>query len=200
MLPFTFLPSRLLRFLFCGLLVGLLSASAAFAQLKIYAKFENGTNEWAGTSLASGRSNWVELEGLSLSSSNTVSFGSAGPGASVGKVNFEDALFVKSVDRLTPQIFLSLAQGSTLENLVVEFVSTLGPNPAVVFRVEFKLVAFTSLSTDSADGESQLRENVKFAYGAMRLTHWPINSNGTLGTPVTRAWNRVRNNSTFTDL
>ena len=163
----------------------MVSATAGFAgNFTIYAKFDTGTGAWAGTSTAAGRSAWVELESFSFASENVLTIGATTGGIGSGKVTFEEAELLKQIDRLTPQIFGSLASGSHMTDFVVEYVQNTGSGstPQVVFRAEFKLVGFTSAATQSSAGDSVLKERIKIAYGSMRLTAWPVNPDGTPAT------------------
>ena len=107
------------------------------------------------------------------------------------------------MDRLTPQIFTNLASGTALRNaalpadLIIEFVKDAGAGPVVFFRVEMKLVFFTSQSTTTTTNDETVQENIQLQYGAVRITTAQILANGTLSPPRIQSWNRVRNTSAF---
>lgn len=116
---------------------------------------------------AAGRS-WNRFRSALLNS--TVFGGSAVP------VAFNPGAISKSVDRLTPQIFTNLASGTAMRNaalpadLIIEFVKDAGAGPVVFFRVEMKLVFFTSQSTTTTTNDETVQENIQFQYGAVRIT------------------------------
>ena len=181
-------------------LVFLLTAAAprGLAQVTIYAKFLDGLGNWAGESTDPGRTGWAKLDSIALSFTNPTVIGGA-----PGPVVFNPGALTKAVDRLTPQIFANLASGSFLRNatlpadLTIEFVKQGVAGPVVYFRVELKLVLFSSQKTDAATGDESVRENVEIQFGATKVTTWPILGNGTLGPPKIQSWSRVFNNSTF---
>lgn len=171
------------------------------AQVTIYAKFLNGATPWNGESTAAGRTGWAELESISLGAATPVTIGSATGGAGAGKLAFDPIAISKVVDRLTPQIFASMASGQNLSgqtngDLTIEFVRPVGGTPTVFFRVELKLVFFVSSASTTTVGDVTVRENIKMLCGAQRITTVPI-VGGIPQTPVVRSWSQVLNNSTF---
>ena len=178
-----------------------IGASVSSAQVTIYAKFLNGASPWNGESTAQGRTGWAELDSISLGASIPVTIGSASGGAGVGKLVFDPIVISKVVDRLTPQIFANMASGQALTgqtngDLTIEFVKNVGATPTVFFRVEMKLVFFTSTGSATADGDNTVHENIKMLCGAQRVTVVPI-VGGTPQTPIVKSWSQVLNNSTF---
>jgi type VI protein secretion system component Hcp len=176
-------------------------ASHSQAQVTIYAKFLDGTiggSPWAGESTDPGRTGWAKLESFSFGFTNASIVGGA-----TAPVAFNPGAISKAVDRLTPQIFTNLASGTPLRNtalpadLTIEFVKDAGAGPVVFFRVEMKLVYFSSQGTATNSGDDTVQENVQIQFGAVRVTNTPILPGGTLGTPVIRSWSHVLNNSTF---
>ena len=178
-----------------------IGASVSSAQVTIYAKFLNGASPWNGESTAQGRTGWAELDSISLGASTPVTIGSATGGAGAGKLVFDPIVISKVVDRLTPQIFANMASGQALTgqtngDLTIEFVKNVGATPTVFFRVEMKLVFFTSTGSATADGDNTVHENIKMLCGAQRVTVVPI-VGGTPQTPIVKSWSQVLNNSTF---
>ena len=173
-------------------------ASLCEAQVTIYAKFLDGAAVWAGESTDPGRSGWAKLDSFSFSFTNpSVVGGSSAP------VVFNPGAFSKPVDRLTPQIFANLASGTPLRNaalpadLIVEFVKTGAAGPVVIFRVEMKLVVFSSQGTATATADLTVQENLQLQFGAVRITNYPILPSGLQGTPQIQSWSRVLNNGSF---
>ncbi len=178
-----------------------IGASVGFGQVTIYAKFLNGLTPWNGESTAQGRTGWAELESISLGAATPVTIGAAAGGAGVGKLEFDPIAISKVVDRLTPQIFATMASGQSLHgqtngDLTIEFVKPVGGTPTVFFRVELKLVFFVSSASATTVGDDTVRENIKMVCGAQRITTVPI-VGGVAQPPVVRSWSQVLNTAAF---
>ena len=198
----TRLTHPLVRLAFAVALLVFAGASLCQAQITVYAKFLDGTGVWAGESTAPGRTGWAELSSLSFGGSNAVTLSGAGGGASVGPHKFDDIVLTKHVDRLSPQIFITLAGGTPLTtgstaDVTFEFVRTAAAGPVTFFRVEYMTAYFKSLKSSSAAGDDSLIENVTLLAGSVRITYWPILANGSQGTPIVRMWNAITNTPTF---
>ena len=191
--------SNLVRLAFAAALFLTLAAPLCRAQLpvSIYARLSNGTGVWAGESTDPGRTGWTNLREVSFGADN--SRGLSG----TATATFRSPALKKLVDRLSPQIFFTLASGGHLDlgapnaDLTVEFVRVVNSIPVVFFRVEMRFLFINSTSSSAAAGEDTLQESVTFSGGSMRYTQWVINPNGTQGASVTKAWNVVTNSQTF---
>ena len=170
----------------------------AQSPISIYARFSNGTGVWAGESTEPGRTGWTNLREFSFGADNPSSV--ANP---AGAVSFRAPALKKLVDRLSPQLFVTLALGAPLNlgtpnaDLTVEFVRVVNSNPVVFFRVELRQLYINGLSSAGVDGEDTLEESVTLSSAAMRFTHWIINPNGTQGASVTKTWNVASGNQNF---
>jgi type VI protein secretion system component Hcp len=175
-----------------------LGAAWCPAQVTIYAKFLDGTGSWGGPLTNSARVGWVTLKDFSMSFGSPAIFGGA-----TNAATFNPAAFSKEVDRLTPQIFYSIASGAALRNsslpadMTIEFVKNAGAGPVVFLRIEMKLVLFSSLSNSAAEFDDTVQEQIQLKFGALRLTSWPVLTDGTLGPPVIQSWSQVLGNGNF---
>ncbi len=187
---------RFLGLLLLGLVLGTTGVRSLSAQgLTIFVQFSDGTGQWAGTSLVTGRGSWVEMTACSFGMANPVTYtGSGGVG---GRTQFSDITLTKGVDKLTPAIFASLVSGGGVipansqgANVTIEF--TTGSPGTLLFRVELKDVYFTGLSSGGAMGDSRIFESVSMAMGSVRITQF---NNGVAGAP--KSWSIVTNSASF---
>ena len=194
---------RLSRLALASLIFLLAAANVSRADLNAYARFVDGTGVWAGEATAPGRAGWVVLKSISLGLENPSTIGSTSGGGGSGITKFTDIVLSKLIDRVTPQIFATLSSGTPLNgtagipDVILEFTRTVAGTEMVFFRVEMKLVLFTSLTTAAADGDDDLTETVRMQCGAYRITEIPTNPNGTAGTPIVRSWSQVLNRNVF---
>lgn len=179
-----------------------LGASPGHAQVTMYARFANGNAPWAGASIDVGRSGWTNLTSVSFGTSVAVNFGGGSP--TVGPPAFDSVVLTKAVDRLTPQIFATLAPGTPIDgglgvaDVTLEFVTQTVAGPVTYFRVELRRAYLVEQKTAVAVGGNTVEETVALKNVAFRYTHWPILANGTQGTAVVRSWSSVSNTPTFT--
>ena len=170
-------------------------ASLGRAQITIYDKFADGTGVWAGESTDAGRTGWTNLD--------NVNFGATNPGGG-GVTAFDSVVIVKKVDRLSPQIFATLASGTQLNggagfpDVNIEFVKVGAAGPVTFFRVELRLASFSQQSTAAGSGDDALRESVTLKNVAFRFTYWTIQPNGSQGASVVKSWSTSSNAPTFT--
>ena len=189
-----------MRLAFAVALLLTLTAPLCRAQspISIYARFSNGTGVWAGESTDPGRTGWTNLREVSFGADNSSTISNP-----TGTVSFRSPALKKLVDRLSPQLFVTLAiggpvnQGAPNADLTVEFVRVVNSIPVVFFRVELRPLFINSLSSSSVEGDDTLQESVTVSSGSMRFTHWIINANGTQGTSVTKTWNVANGNQNF---
>lgn len=168
------------------LLLLTLGASLGRAQVTIYARFLNGTGVWAGESTAPGRTGWAELKSVSFGAYSEPTAGGGGG----RRASFENITLSKNVDRLSPQIFSSVTQGTRLSSggVTIEFVRTAAAGPVTFFRLELRDPLITQTSSSAAAGDGNILERLVINTDAMRYTHWPILANGSQGTPVVFAF------------
>ena len=157
-----------------ALAVLLLTLTAGVCQAdvdKIYVKFLDGLTPWNGESTDVGRTGWAELD--------TVSFGadrasSLGGGAAAG--TSRPIVIARRVDRLTPQIFLTMLQGAPLNqgsgvaDVIIEFTKTVNSITSVFLRIEMRNVVFTKTGSGASPDDADVREEVTLIGGSMRYT------------------------------
>ncbi len=168
---------------------------------KIYAKLSSGTGSWTGpVTVPANRAGWVELQNFSFGTDATTTFPSGG-GASPGRAFFRSLVLTKEVDRLTPQMFASLTTGTSVPqsgqaSVIVEFVGLYGANETTFLRVELKPVYLTTQKAAPSNGDS-IHEDITMVAASVRMTWWPVDSNGVQGTAISSSFNFQTNASTF---
>jgi type VI secretion system secreted protein Hcp len=111
----------------------------------------------------------------------------SGGGGGAGKVNVQDISFTKYVDKSSPSLFLSCANGSHLPTATL-VVRKAGENPLEYLKLEFETVLISSYSTGGSGGEDRLTENVTLNFAKMKLSYTPQNEKGGGESPVVTGW------------
>lgn len=193
---------RGLSFLALACLLATLFTASVQAQIEIFAVFGPGTGVWAGTEAdyddsPGGAATAIPIKSLAFSAENLASIATGSSGSGAGVCRLKELEVSKVVDKLSPQIFSFLTTGQHLDTLAFYFRKTVAGVPRTFLKVEFKLVFFTSTTLAAGDGDSELVENVKIAYGAQRITFIPISTGGVAGTPKIEAWSQTKNQPVF---
>lgn len=194
------MPSRLLRrpgFLlrpFLGIAALLCFAAllpAARAGESIYAKFGNGTGAYAGeVTTPAAYAGWALIPSVSNGFSHAhVTGQTTTPAAS-------DISFLRSVDRLSPQLFQLMLTGSviggstTAVGLTVDFVQAGATTPYL--RLEFKNAYVDSQSNSASTGDNGVYESISISFDAVRMTYYPATGN-----PIVYSWTFSTNQASF---
>src|SRR6478752_5281026 len=81
-----------------------------------------------------------------------------GGGAGAGKVNVQDISFTKYIDKSSPSLFLSCANGKHIPTATL-VVRKAGEKPLEYLKLELTEVLVSSVSTGGSGGEDRLTEN-----------------------------------------
>ena len=134
-----------------------------------------------------------EVSSFSFDIAQTLNIGSASSGAGAGKVTFNPFSITRKVDKASPVLFQMACAGTAFESVVLALRRS-GATPgsgAIFLRYDFKFVAVKTISW-SYDPEAPA-EIVTFEYGGLQVRYAAQNPNGSLTTPVSGGWNRVKN-------
>ncbi len=132
----------------------------------------------------------IELKSFQFKIENSVSFGSASGGAGAGKASFTSIHVTKLFDKSTPELLKAVTRGSHWNEASIVFRKRGGSQP--LLTVNLKLV-FVSSWEQGGKAEPPLLENVDFEAGTFSVSYAAQNPNGSVGSPVTYGWDRVRN-------
>lgn len=176
-------------FRFAGLFFALLLVSALPARGAVDYLLE--IEGIPGESTADGRLNTIELESFSFGASNPTTIGTGG--LSSGKVSFSDITFSKRLDRSSPLLYLSTAQGKPIKKAVLYGRVTVGAGkPAEFYVLTLENVFVTSVQTSGSSDDIPM-EAFSLSFGKIHLSYRPQLDNGTLGDPVRFGWDLVAN-------
>jgi type VI secretion system secreted protein Hcp len=119
-----------------------------------------------GESTDSKHSGWIEIHDYDLDVSQTVSrTASSAGGASAERADFSEFCFAKSLDKASPKLALACANGTHIDNIVVELCRAGGD------KLRFMQYTFTncliSSFTTSADHDFP-EDDVAFIYGKVQ--------------------------------
>ncbi len=115
-----------------------------------------------------------------------------GGGAGAGKVNVQDLSITKYVDKASPELFLSTANGQHHETVSL-VVRKAGTNPVEYIKITLTEVLITSLSTGGSGGEDRLTENVTFNFAKVKYEYTPQKKDGSAEAAVTQGWDIAGN-------
>lgn len=179
---------------------GLLLLAASRAQaVEIFIKFTPAVGAPAIVGESSdvvypGNQGWFEVKDFSFSVVNSNSIGSASGGAGAGRAAFKEANLNKVLNVNSPALFRALTTGSHYDTVQMVVRKPTSPQNQASLIFDFKLAFVTSQTFAGAQGDDFVSEKLGIIYGAIRITHRPLNSTGTgYGTSVIGQWNQVNN-------
>lgn len=142
--------------------------------------------------------NEIELSGYSLGAVHPTNVGSATGGAGAGKATFNDFSFTTpSVSKVTPILFQACAQGTRYSTAIV-YVRKAGGGAspstgADYLTITMGTVFVSSFTTGGPSGDASPHDEIRLAYGSLKIQYTPQNPNGTPGQPVSGGWDVVKN-------
>lgn len=146
-----------------------------------------------------GSDGWFAVKGFDIKVENAATIG-ATSGLGSGKAKLVEFSLAKDIDPRTPTIFKGLASGGHWQyvRLAVRRPGiTTGP---AYLTYDFYLVFASNQEWVGAAAESVLSENVKFAYGALKVSVTPPPpTTGPTARPVISSWDQIKNNDDFID-
>ena len=115
-----------------------------------------------------------------LSQSGT---GGHGGGGGAGKVNVQDLSFTKYIDKASPQLVLSCANGKHFGEAKLT-VRKAGEKPLEYMKVTMVDVIITSVSTGGSGGEDRLTENVTLNFAKVKFSYTEQDAKGAAKSPA----------------
>lgn len=101
-----------------------------------------------------------------------------GGGGGSGKVNFQDISFTKYIDKSTPLILQTVANGKHFKQATLT-VRKAGEHPLEYLKIKLNEILVSSYSSGGSGGEDRLTENVTLNFAKIDLTYTPQKSDGT---------------------
>jgi type VI secretion system secreted protein Hcp len=138
----------------------------------------------------------VEVRDFSFGAQNPTTVGSATAGAGAGKVKFNELVVTKSVDQLSPSLFLISASGGHFPSaqLVVRKPGGTGGPGKPYLAYEFQMVFVTGV--EWSRGDDGPAEQVTFVYGALAVGYYPQRPDGSLGQLTKQGWSQMLDKQT----
>jgi type VI secretion system secreted protein Hcp len=116
-----------------------------------------------------------------------------GTGGGTGKANFQDLSFVKYVDKASPLLMLSCANGAPVP-MAELVVRKAGAEPVEYIKIRMENILVSSVSTGGSGGEDRLTENVTLNFSKFTYIYTPQDpGTGAGGPPVEFSWDIVLN-------
>ena len=145
-----------------------------------------------------------ELIDLEFGISTNINIDNVSSGGGGGRAAFLPIGFVADIsDAPFASMLLALAEGNLLNrdsaeaDVVIEArLSTGNARSETIFKIELKLAAFEELTVGASDGDRAFM-NGTIQFGAVRVTTFRFNNNGTLEQSGQSSWSRVKNTPKF---
>jgi type VI secretion system secreted protein Hcp len=136
----------------------------------------------------------IDVLAWSFGESNSGSTHVGGGGAPASKVNVQDLSITKYVDKSSPALLLSCANGKHHRTVKLT-VRKPGERPIDYVVMELTDVLISSVSVGGSGGEDRLTENVSLNFAKFKYSYTPQKADGTADTPVSMKWDIVQNTS-----
>ena len=114
----------------------------------------------------------------------------AGAGSGAGRAKFRDFEFVMSVNKASPQLFLSCANGKHITEAMLS-VRRPGSRQLEYLKIKFSDVLVTSF--EEAAGEDTPQETIGFNFRHIEMAYTPQDASGSAGAVVTAGWDLSKN-------
>ena len=141
--------------------------------------------------------NEIELNGYNLGAVHPTNVGSATGGAGAGKATFNDFSFTTpSVSKVTPILFQACAQGTRYSSAIVYVSKAGGSGPGTgvdYLTITMGTVFVSSFTTGGPSGDAAPHDEIRLAYGSLKIQYIPQGPNGTAQAPVSGGWDVVKN-------
>lgn len=115
-----------------------------------------------------------------------------GGGAGAGKVHVQDISITKWVEKSTPELVLSTANGQHHKKATLT-VRKAGTTPVEYLKIHLSEVLVTSLSTGGSGGEDRLTENITLNFREYEIEYTPQKLDGTPEASVKTGWDVAAN-------
>jgi type VI secretion system secreted protein Hcp len=138
----------------------------------------------------------VEIASFSFGIAQAETSGSGTTGASAGKAKFEEFTVEKDVDQASSPLFVACTAGAHYPALMLVVRKSGGSNLLYIQYI-FRQVFVTGINWSGGGGEENLKETIKFKFGAMGIQYVQQLSTGGEGKKMVGMWNAVTNSPTL---
>jgi type VI secretion system secreted protein Hcp len=146
-----------------------------------------------GESEKKGAEKWIEIFSFSNGLSNHSSV-AMGTGSGAGKVDISSISFQKQLDVASPKLFLNCCQGSHIKTgQMIVRESTGGDTTEIYFQYDLTEVFIDSVSWGGSAGGGKPSESLSVSAKSLKVTYWPQDATGKLGTKQIAGWDVSKN-------
>ena len=138
----------------------------------------------------------VEIASFSFGIAQAETTGSGTTGSSAGKAKFEEFTVEKDVDQASSPIFLACTAGAHFPNLML-IVRKAGGSNLLYIQYQFAQVFVTGVNWSGGGGEENVKETIKFKFGAMGIQYIQQLPTGGEGKEMVASWSAVTNTPTM---
>lgn len=113
-------------------------------------------------------------------------------GGGAGKVNVQDLILSKYIDRSSATLFQACCTGKHIPQAKLT-VRKAGDNPLEYFIIEMEDCLITNISTGGSGGEDRVTENISINFAKFRVTYTPQLIDGSGDAEVVMGFNIAEN-------
>jgi type VI secretion system secreted protein Hcp len=144
-----------------------------------------------GESTDSKHKNEIDLLSWSWGESNSGSHAYGG-GGGAGKVSINDFSFTMNVNKASPKLFLSCANGSHIKEALL-VCRKAGKDQQEYLKIKFTDLLISSFQTGGSSGDVVPVESITFNFDKIEFSYAPQKKEGGLDSPVVHNWSQKEN-------
>lgn len=114
----------------------------------------------------------------------------------VSRSSFQDLSITKYVDKASPLLMQSCAQGTVIADAQL-IVRHSGASTNTYFKISLRELIIASVSTSGSGGEDRLTETITLNFAKVMFEYFPINPDGTQGSGPQFLWDIRKSQKSF---
>jgi type VI secretion system secreted protein Hcp len=143
-----------------------------------------------GESTAQNHTGWIDIAAFNWSEAERVIIS----GRAAGLPTIKDFVFVTETSKASPKLFLAVATGQLFNHAKLECWTSLGETSQYEFlEFTFDKVIITSYSIAGSTPQNRPLDQFSISFGKISMTYWPINADGSIGSPISAFYDLTRN-------
>lgn len=128
----------------------------------------------------------IQLESWSWGESQSGS-SAAGGGGGAGKVSMQDFSFAMQVNKASPILFISCANGKHIAKATLTCRKA-GEKQQDYLKIHFEELLVSSYQTGGSAGQEIPIDSISFNFAKIKFEYAPQDAKGGLGTPIIHGW------------
>jgi type VI secretion system secreted protein Hcp len=128
----------------------------------------------------------IQLESWSWGESQSGA-SAAGGGGGAGKVSMQDFSFAMQVNKASPLLFISCANGKHISKAMLTCRKA-GEKQQDYLKIHFEDLLISSYQTGGAAGQEIPIDSISFNFAKIKIEYAPQSAKGALGTPIIHGW------------